>query len=99
MKGWVRHGVCLRDSWPDDRHGPHHFTPQVGREGLATPGGAFYRVAHRDVRDMHAALAEVGILYATLMVHEGWGQPGPLTRTIQDRKSTRLNSSHANISH
>ena len=43
----------------------------------ATPGGAFYRINHRDVRDMHAALAEVGILYCTLMVHEGWDEPGP----------------------
>jgi hypothetical protein len=43
----------------------------------ATPGGAFYRINHRDVRDMHAALAEVGVLYCTLMVHEGWDAPGP----------------------
>ena len=33
--------------------------------------------SHRDIRDMHAALDEIGILYITLMVHEGWGQPGP----------------------
>lgn len=82
MKGWVRHGVCLRETWPDPDAGVHHFTPAVVDEARATPGGAFYRVSHRDVRDMHAALAEAGILYATLMVHEGWGEPGPLTRQI-----------------
>ena len=32
---------------------------------------------HRNIRDIHSALAEAGILYATLMVHEGWGEPGP----------------------
>jgi hypothetical protein len=83
MKGWVRHGVCTRPTWPDDAHGAGSFTQDIAREAQTTPGGAFYRVLHRDIRDMHAALAEVGILYVTLMVHDGWGEPGPLRRTIQ----------------
>lgn len=83
MKGWVRHGVCTRDKWPDDKHGPRYFTPEIAKESLLTPGGAFYRVSHRDIRDMHAALAEVGVLYVTLMVHEGWFEPGPMKRTIE----------------
>lgn len=77
MKGWVRHGVCAERTWPKDRRGVQHFTPEVAAEGLATPGGAYYRVMHRQVRDMHAALNEVGVLYATLMVHAGWDKPGP----------------------
>jgi hypothetical protein len=76
MKGWVRHGVCSRKSWQDDQQGLDHFTTEIGIESMSTPGGAFYRVSHRDVRDMHCALHEVGILYVTLMVHEGWGDPG-----------------------
>ena len=79
----MRHGVCSRGIWPDDKRGVGHFTPDVGSEARLTPGGAFYRVLHRDIRDMHGALAEVGILYVTLMVHEGWANPGPLQRTIQ----------------
>jgi len=82
MKGWVRHGVCSRASWQDHQQGLEHFTTQVSVESMGTPGGAFYRVSHKDVRDMHAALHEVGILYVTLMVHEGWGVPGPMTTTI-----------------
>jgi hypothetical protein len=77
MKGWVRHGVCADRSWPKDRRGAHHLTSAIANEALATPGGAYYRVAHREVRDMHAALNEVGVLYATLMVHAGWDKPGP----------------------
>lgn len=76
MKAWVRHGVCRRDSWQDHQHGLDHFTTDLSLESMGTPGGAFYRVSHRDVRDMHCALHEVGILYVTLMVHEGWGDPG-----------------------
>jgi hypothetical protein len=83
MKGWVRHGVCSRASWPDVRHGVEYFTADIANESMSTPGGAFYRVNHRDVRDMHAALAEVGILYITLMVHDGWGSPGPLVRHVE----------------
>jgi hypothetical protein len=82
MKGWVRHGVCLRTTWPDKKHGAHHFTPDLAQESRRIPGGAFYRVMHREVRDMHAALAEIGILYATLMVHDGWFEPGPTTQII-----------------
>jgi hypothetical protein len=75
MKGWVRHGVCLESSWPKNLHGARHLTPERAEEARLIPGGAFYRVAHREVRDMHSALAEVGILYMTLMVHDGWDDP------------------------
>lgn len=77
MKAWARHGVCAERSWPSSRHGAQHLTPEIAEESLATPGGAYYRVMHRQVRDMHAALSEVGILFATLMVHRGWETPGP----------------------
>ncbi|HEX7978506.1 MAG TPA: C1 family peptidase [Gemmatimonadaceae bacterium] len=86
MKGWVRHGVCSLDLWKTSDLKSDRLLQTVESEGRsvtiadlarATPGGAFYRIDHRNVRDMHAALAEVGILYCTLMVHEGWDTPGP----------------------
>ena len=75
MKGWLAHGVCPWEKWPAERHGTQHLSPEVAELATWTPGGAYYRVTHRNIRDMHAALAEVGILYVTLMVHEGWFQP------------------------
>jgi hypothetical protein len=54
----------------------------MAHEAQRTPGGAYYRVIHRNIRDMHAALSETGILYATLMVHAGWETPGPDARKI-----------------
>jgi hypothetical protein len=83
MKGWVAHGVARVESWTTKMKGPQHLTPEVAADARMTPGGAYYRVMHREVRDMHAALNEVGILYATLMVHHGWDEPGPHTRTVQ----------------
>ncbi len=82
MKGWVAHGVCAYDSWLPNKRGFHHLTPAIAEEAQGTPGGAYYRVMHRQIRDMHAALAEVGILYVTLMVHRGWDEPGPEKRKI-----------------
>ena len=77
MKGWVAHGVCNHTSWPDELKGPQHLNQPIADEAQHTPGGAYYRVTHREIRDMHAALTEAGILYATIMVHEGWQEPGP----------------------
>ena len=78
MKGWLRHGVAQPALWDSARQ----LTPQVVEDAMNCPGGAYYRVNHRQVRDMHSALAEVGVLYATLMVHEGWNKPGPDKLTI-----------------
>lgn len=82
MKGWLRHGVAQRKLWGDKQTGTSHMNQTVVQDAMKCPGGAYYRVNHRQVRDMHAALTEVGILYATLMVHDGWFEPGPTATTI-----------------
>lgn len=76
IKAWVKHGVCLESSWEHTQHGIHHMTDPVIAEAMQAPGGAYYRIRPSDVRDMHTALNETGILYATLMVHSGWASPG-----------------------
>jgi len=82
MKGWMRHGVAERSRWGDAKKGASHLTQAMIANAMQCPGGAFYRVNHRQVRDMHSALAETGILYATLMVHDGWDVPGPAIASI-----------------
>jgi hypothetical protein len=76
IKAWAKHGVCLRSSWQDDQHGITHMNDAVIKQAMAAPGGAYYRIRPYNVRDMHTALNETGILYATLMVHSGWANPG-----------------------
>jgi hypothetical protein len=83
MKAWQRHGVCSRDLWPDHWHGPRHFDQTRADQAAFTPGGTYYRVNFRQVRDLHAAIHEVGIVYVTLMVHAGWEEPGPKTVTLK----------------
>lgn len=79
MKGWARHGVCERRLWPDSAYGRGNLTDTIGKVAEGTPCGAYYRVKHKEVRDVHAALNEVGIVYCTLMVHDGWDKPGPVS--------------------
>lgn len=74
-------------AWRGESNGPITYTvpgsslPKSPTKRI-TPGGAYYRVMHRNIRDMHAAIAETGILYTTLMVHEGWDRPGPETTKL-----------------
>ncbi len=75
MKGWNAHGVTTRNSWKDNLFGVKNFDEAKAKEALNIPAGAYYRVFHRNVRDMHSALNEAGILFATLMVHDGWDAP------------------------
>lgn len=75
IKGWNAHGVVKRWMWDDELTGPSHLDDQRAKDALQIPAGAYYRVMHRQIRDMHAALNETGILFATLMVHQGWQKP------------------------
>ena len=83
MKGWMAHGVVAAEAWPMTKKGAKHLSPTLAKAARRTPGGAYYRVMHRQIRDMHAALNEAGILYVTLMVHDGWDEPGPGQHTVR----------------
>jgi papain like protease len=78
MKGWHKHGVCSENDWPyvaakNDKFG---LTDARTAAAIRRPLGAYFRVNHKDIVAMHTALAEVGILYATGNVHEGWARVG-----------------------
>ena len=73
MKGWHKYGVCSEELWPYrfGRPDPNLTRPRL-EDARHRPLGAYFRVNHRDLVAMHAAITEVGILYATAMVHRGW---------------------------
>ena len=79
MKGWHKHGICSRQHWVYDRKLEKQNTKlYTGRfeDALRRPLGAYFRVNHKDLVSVHAAISEVGILYATSQVHEGWQNVG-----------------------
>jgi hypothetical protein len=74
MKGWHKHGVCSLRHWKYvGKQEARLFTDRF-RDALRRPLGAYFRVNHKDIIAMHAAISEVGVLYATSQVHEGWDQ-------------------------
>ena len=70
MKGWHKHGVCADSLWEKDKG--DRLTAKRAADAASRPLGAYYRVNHKDLVAMHVAMAEVGILYASAMVHAGW---------------------------
>lgn len=75
MKGWFQHGVCTDALWPAANDGAATMQERSA-DAIGRPLGAYYRVNHSDLVAMHAAIAEVGVLYATSQVHDGWSDVG-----------------------
>ncbi|MBL0141578.1 MAG: C1 family peptidase [Betaproteobacteria bacterium] len=78
LKGWYKHGVCAMRLWSQidmpkatNIPGEDYWLDAVNR-----PMGAYYRVDTRSVTDMHVALNETGILYASATCHDGWLEDG-----------------------
>jgi hypothetical protein len=96
MKGWQKHGVCSIASWPsgEDERDDDRYRVRFA-DALRRPLGAYLRVNHKDVIAMHSAITEVGILYATASVHEGWDNVGGDGLIAFDAKTTALTGGHA----
>lgn len=77
MKGWYKHGACASRLWAslDMPTAPVKSAKQDWwLDAVRRPLGAYYRVDPRSVADMHVALNEVGILYASAACHAGWDE-------------------------
>src|SRR3972149_3408548 len=75
MKGWYKHGVCSGKLWTSEKMPSgtvKKTTDDWWLDAVLRPLGAYYRVDTRSVTDMHVALNEVGILYASAACHSGW---------------------------
>lgn len=83
MKGWHKHGVCSASVWPYDvEQRDMKLTAERATDGILRPLGAYFRVNHRDLVAMHAAISEVGVLFATAVVHSGWDDVSAQTGVI-----------------
>jgi hypothetical protein len=74
MKGWYKHGVCRFELWSQVEMPPPAPKPSDDwwLDAAQRPLGAYYRVDTRSVTDMHVALHDVGVLYASAVCHSGW---------------------------
>ncbi len=85
MKGWHKHGVCAGKLWTATSRAKGGLNDKVIADASQRPLGSYFRVNHQDFVAMHAAITEVGILYASARVHAGWQEVGD-TGIIQLRE-------------
>src|SRR5262249_29280257 len=73
MKGWFKHGVCRLDLWDRPDMPPPAAKPEDDwwLDAARRPLGAYYRGDTRSVTDMHVALHDVGVLWATAICQGG----------------------------
>ncbi|MEW6313394.1 MAG: C1 family peptidase [Pseudomonadota bacterium] len=103
MKGWYKHGACAYDLWLQLDMPPAAKRAQDDwwLDAAQRPLGAYYRVDTRSITDMHVALNEVGILYASAVCHDGWMEgldikpPKRGYWVIPQRKATPGDGGHA----
>jgi hypothetical protein len=104
LKGWYKHGACHNDKWGNRLDAPApkaEASEDWWQDAVHRPLGAYYRVDTRSVTDMHVALHQVGVLYASATCHAGWdeGQGARARRrrewVIPHRKSDPLDGGHA----
>lgn len=105
LKGWHKHGVCSETLWPYplDRDGNGVFArPNAGWDDDATRRtlGVYYRVDKKSVVDMQSAIYEIGAVYVSADVHDGWGlgeSPMPASHDKLPRiaRMTRKTGGHA----
>ena len=69
MKGWHHHGVCYEDSWRFEEEKPKSGWE---KEAIKNTLGSYYRVDKNSLNDMQSALYEVGVLYVSSFIHDGW---------------------------
>ena len=77
MKGWYKHGACSDRLWTTEKMPTGQVTKSADDwwlDAVQRPLGAYYRVDTRSVTDMHVALNEIGVLYASAVCHSGWDE-------------------------
>lgn len=71
LKGFHKHGVCQEVYWPKSGAGARAET-DWDVDALRRPLGVYYRINKNSVVDMQAAIAEIGAIYVSAQVHNGW---------------------------
>src|SRR5439155_26724167 len=95
LKGWHKHGVCGDALWPyrlDAGGEPVFERPSDGWDVDAATGrlGVYYRVDRDSVVDVQAAIADIGAVYVSAEVHDGWD-------VLTHARATAAPASHAEL--
>jgi hypothetical protein len=82
LKGWFKQGSCASKLWPDIDMPPatNKASTDWWIDAVKRPLGAYYRVDPLSISDMHVALNDLGVLYASAVCHSGWEEDKSTTR-------------------
>ena len=94
IKGWYNMGVCQEALYPYAKDERTDFTIAAAKDARNNTIGAYYRLGNR-ISDYHAALSEVGAIYCSANVHEGWDRVNAETGKIPFSKNTQGGHSFA----
>lgn len=78
LKGWHKHGVCSRTLWPytvdKNDNVPAFEAPKPGweKDALSRALGVYYRIDKTSITDMQAAIVDIGAIYVSCKLHQGW---------------------------
>jgi hypothetical protein len=74
LKGWYKQGACSSYLWPNLDMPASTNRPDTDWwiDSVQRPLGAYYRVDPLSISDMHVALNDLGVLYASAACHSGW---------------------------
>jgi hypothetical protein len=94
LKAWHKHGVCRESLWPyrDARGRERFIAPRDGwdLDALTRTLGVYYRIDHQSVVDLQAAILQVGAVYVSCDVHDGWRPPRVASRAISHESLPRI---------
>ena len=71
IRGWKNMGVCAEEKWPYEDNNPGELTIEQAMAARSNTLGAYYRL-RPEITDYHAAINEVGAIYVSARVHQGW---------------------------
>ena len=72
LKGWHKHGVCSESHWPFSANGFVRPLPGWDSDAPSRPLGVYYRIDRSSVVSLQAALLNIGAIYVSARVHDGW---------------------------
>jgi len=87
IKGWYNMGVCREELYPGDADADAGFTVDAAKDARNNTIGAYYRLGGR-ISDYHAALTEVGAIFCSASVHDGWNRVDTKTGKIPTGKKS-----------
>ncbi len=88
IKGWYNMGVCQETLYPYTSEAKPKWSVNAAKDARNHTIGAYFRLGSR-ISDYHAALNEVGAIFCSALVHQGWDEPDPASGEIKNFDKTQ----------